>query len=103
MATETIRNVDLLTTPLFQKNIDSQGIYSINGCLKVLRFLLFLDACHDFLESSTRNKRWTENTDNSGKNLKVLAHEKLLVNLTNDLAWINNIVPYFNWQRKKKH
>lgn len=100
MVNETIKNVDLLTTPLFQKNMDFQRRYPANGCLKVLRFLLFLDACHDFLESSPRNKRWAENTDNSGKNLKVVAHEKLLVNLKNDLVWINILVPSTNWIEK---
>lgn len=61
---------------------------SVYVSIRVLRMLLFLDACHDFLEPSNRTKEWSLN----GNQKKKEAHLILLTNYKEDVSWIESNV-----------
>jgi len=69
-------SVEITKTELFKKT------KSVYGSLRILRLLIFLDGCHDFLETADRNA-WT-------KTQKEKAHELMYRNYVNDVENIES-------------
>tara|TARA_B100000886_G_C20407418_1_gene485460 strand:- start:154 stop:1602 length:1449 start_codon:yes stop_codon:yes gene_type:complete len=80
--------INIENTPIFKHTNNSY-----NGSLKVLRTFLFLDQCHDFLESTDRNQ-WRP-PPNTPPNTLDQAYNILRQNLFTDIEYIDS-----NWPDK---
>ena len=73
------KDIDIAETVVFQR---TQNAYL---SIRIIRFLILLDQCHDFLESLDRNM-W--------KDIKKEVHEKLLEEYNKDIIWLNTTSLY---------
>ena len=72
-----VQEVDLVNTQLFEY------VKSYNASLLILRSLLFLDQCHDFVQNDERNA-WNDRE-------RIRAHKLLLQKFKDDLAYIETV------------